>query len=741
MPQRPRKAKRRGVPKGSGSKSRENKREVSRTRGPAGRRLWCFRLAAIIIGPVLFLGLLELGLRAGGYGYNPNIAVQCEVNGVPHLGSNVKFGWRFFSPTLAREFEPFVFPMQKPAGTCRIFVLGASAAQGVPNNAFRFARILEVMLRRRFSGVDFEVITAAMAAINSHVVLEIARDCARYEPDLFVVYLGNNEVVGPYGPGTVLTPALSNLHLIRLGVRFQATKVGQLFSGLAGSRRLKHDGPQYWRGMAMFLGQQVRADDPRLRTTYGHFQRNLEDICRTASEAGAETILCTVGANLRDCPPFASLHRPNLTPEQKRDWQAIYRQGVVQEMQGKYAEAVASYLEAATIDDSHAELQFRLGRCYELLSDHENARAGYTLARDLDTLRFRADTRINDTIRTVAGRMEPHGVRLADIVAAVEANSPNELPGEELFHEHVHLTFEGHYLVARTVLRQVELIVAERFAEKATSRSAVPTLEQCAERVGYNDWSRRETLDEVVHSFLERPPFTNQLYHKDELERRTRELQSLQAALTPEALQAISDTYRAAVQKAPDDWRLRYDYGQLLAEDLKQYDAAAEQYRAVQRLLPHSYLACDALAAVLRVKGDLDGAVGEYQKVLAIKPTSGSAYYYLGWCYEKQGDEDAAIERYRKAIQFKPDLIASYLDLGELLFKRKRYQEAVQICRAGLAVAPNHPMLHSNLGLLLIQMGNRPEGVQEIRKALELDPDSPQIRRVAERLLGPAAVR
>ena len=185
----------------------------------------------------MFLGLLELGLRAVGYGYNPHVAVRCEIDGKPHLGENVKFGWRFFPPILAREFEPFIFAAEKPADTCRIFVLGSSAAQGAPNNAFRFGRILEAMLQERFPDLRFEVITAAMAAINSHVVLEIARDCARYDPDLFVVYMGNNEVVGPYGPGTVLTPVLSNLHLIRLRIRLQATKVGQLISGAAGRRR------------------------------------------------------------------------------------------------------------------------------------------------------------------------------------------------------------------------------------------------------------------------------------------------------------------------------------------------------------------------------------------------------------------------------------------------------------------------------------------------------------------------
>ena len=197
-----------------------------------GRRLWLFRLIAVVGVPLVLLCLLETGLRVVGYGYQPGVTVACKVNGVPHRGDNLTFSRRFFPAMLAREFEPFVFPTRKPAGTYRVFVLGSSAAQGVPNHAFRFGRILEAMLQERFPDTRFEVITAAMAAINSHVVVEVAKDCARYEPDLFVIYMGNNEVVGPYGPGTVLTPALSNLHLIRLGIAARKTRIGQLLSGL-----------------------------------------------------------------------------------------------------------------------------------------------------------------------------------------------------------------------------------------------------------------------------------------------------------------------------------------------------------------------------------------------------------------------------------------------------------------------------------------------------------------------------
>ena len=45
----------------------------------------------------------------------------------------------------------------------------------------------------------FEVVNTAVTAINSHVVREIASDLEEIESDLWIVYMGNNEVYGPFG--------------------------------------------------------------------------------------------------------------------------------------------------------------------------------------------------------------------------------------------------------------------------------------------------------------------------------------------------------------------------------------------------------------------------------------------------------------------------------------------------------------------------------------------------------------
>jgi hypothetical protein len=60
-----------------------------------------------------------------------------------------------------------------------------------------------MLLRERFPGQRFEVVNVAVTAINSHVILPIARECAQHQGDLWIVYMGNNEMVGPFGAATV----------------------------------------------------------------------------------------------------------------------------------------------------------------------------------------------------------------------------------------------------------------------------------------------------------------------------------------------------------------------------------------------------------------------------------------------------------------------------------------------------------------------------------------------------------
>src|SRR5271170_7183820 len=185
------------------------------------RRLWLFRLAAAVLGPLLLLLALEAGLRLAGVGHPMSFFLPLRIDGKDCLIENDRFGWRFFGPDMARAPFPFVIPKAKPPGTIRVFVFGESAAYGDPQPEFGLSRVLEALLEGRFAGQHFEVVNTAMTAINSHVILPIARDCAAQNGDFWVIYMGNNEVVGPYGSGTVFGPRGASRTLVRAGVAFK----------------------------------------------------------------------------------------------------------------------------------------------------------------------------------------------------------------------------------------------------------------------------------------------------------------------------------------------------------------------------------------------------------------------------------------------------------------------------------------------------------------------------------------
>ncbi len=655
-------------------------------------------------------------LRVGGYGFQPSVTVPCTVRGVVCRGDNVKFGWRFFPRNIAQEFDPFIFSAAKPRGTYRIFVLGESAAQGTPDSAYSFGRILEVMLGHAHPGTRFEVIVAAMPAINSHVAVEIARDLAKYEPDLFVLYLGNNEVVGPYGPGTVFSPLSPSLPLIRAGVRLKVTRTGQLLANLAGRMGAGAQMPKVWRGLEMFESQRVAADDPRLETTYEHFRRNLDHIRCLAVHSGADVIFCTVGANLRDCPPFASTHRAGLGAGDIARWTGLYESAAQREVEGDGAAAIEGYLAAAKIDDRFADLQFRLGQCYWLMGDYDEAGDRFAQARELDTLRLRSDRRINEVIRAAAAATRDQRVHLVDVEAAFRAGSPSGVPGRELFHEHVHLTFHGNYLLARAVGEQVERILADRHALPPAGSALLDEM-GCAQLLGYNAWAQYNVLFKVLNYYIKKPPFVNQLHHAERAGRLANELKEVERALTADVRREVAAQYRGLIEKSPADIWYRLRFAEFASVWLNDEATAVEQCRRVQELMPHSYKPHLLLALVLGRLNRFGEAVDHLQKAVEIKPTCGQAYHLLGLACQARGQIEKALADFAKAIELRPDDGQAYQRIAELLLARGQVPQAERILRQGLSNVPNDPRLHNCLADALRRQGRKVEAELETRAA------------------------
>ena len=702
---------------------------------PLGLRMWAFRLFAVILIPLFLLCLLELGLRIFGYGFDPSPIVPYNLNGRQAICDNHQFPWRFFSPQITRDFNPFIFIDKKPANTYRIFILGSSAAQGVPDSAFAFDRILRVMLQEAFPSIKFEVFNTALTAVNSHAVLPLAKECVRHQADLLVVYMGNNEIVGPYGPGTVFAPFYSSLAFIRFNMALRTLRLGQLLSRLEQASVLKKSGPQIWRGMEMFLERQMPADDPKLKSVYRHFKRNLEDIGRAAIGKNSAIIFCTLATNLKDCPPFASLHRKDLSPELRQRWEDFYRQGIEKEDAADYASALKFYLSALAIDASFADLHFRLGHCHWLLGDYESARLSFLKARELDTLRFRADDGINRTVREKATGQEEKGVYLSDIEKVFEDEFVHGIPDEELFFDHVHLNFRGNYLIARTLFGQIESLLADKAKRTIGTAVSIPSIETCAEKLAYTDWDQYNMADEMLNGYIKKPPFSNQLYHAEQVSRLEQELKNMRARLTAEALQESEEQYKRAVAQSPEDWWLHWKYAHLLYWGLKKDQEALVHFKTVAELVPHSIRGYSGMGFIRQQLGDADGAIDCCQRALTIDPTRAEVENTLGAAFMMKGWRDKAEARFKRAIRLQPNYIGAYLNLAMSYAKSNRLKDALEISRQGLIYEPDSLDLRLALADYLDQMELQDEAIAELKEAQRINPQNEAVNQKLNEIL------
>ena len=527
------------------------------TSAPKSRPLW-IAISAIFV-PLFVLGVVEGCLRLAGVGYPTALFTPCTVQGKPASCYNLFFAAPFFPAGSVQTPRLYSIPAQKPPGTYRIVVLGESAAMGDPDPSYGFSRYLEVMLRERFPAIKFEVVNTGSVAINSHVVLRIAQQLADQRPDLFIIYSGNNEVVGPYGPGTVLTSSGMSIPVIRSSIFLRSTRVGQLVTRLGTQKRT-------WQGMEMFLDKQIRASSPLMQQVYANYERNLRDTITVARAAGAQVIVATAASSLQDCAPFASLHRDGIKPEEVNDWSSLVQRGNELEAARSFSEALELYRSAAKIDNEYAELEFRIARCLKSLGDTKSANEHFQRARDLDTLRFRADTRINDINRSVLAAYT--GVGLADTESLFSSASRDGIVGSDLIYEHVHMTPLGSYLFARAIYGEVAGKLAGGPVADAPSQT------ECERMLALTAFDRSRIAQEMLRR-IQRAPFTQQLNHAEQVQRFQLQAESMSETPNDTALQ-----YQWAIARAPQDAMLRYNFGMFLFAYNRA--AAAEQLAMAQ---------------------------------------------------------------------------------------------------------------------------------------------------------------
>jgi tetratricopeptide (TPR) repeat protein len=682
-------------------------------------RKWLVRFLAIGIPLLIVFGGSELLLRVFGYGFDPHFFKRALVMGQRCYVANDDFGLRFFPRSLVRIPSPVVVPATKAPDTFRIFIFGESAALGDPRPNYGAGCYLKVLLAGRYPQAKFEVINTAMTAINSHVILPIARECAGHNGDLWLIYMGNNEMVGPFGAVTVFGAKAPPLWLIRTQLQLERSRFCQLLLHVAQKLQKANRAAADWQGMEMFVRNQVSPNAPSRQRVYRNFERNLDDILKAGLDSGAKIVLSTVAVNLKDCPPFGSVSDADLPAATRAAYEQFCEDGSAAEDQGRFVDAESDFQQATKIFPQSAEAQFQLATCLLRLTNAPAAQLHFLQAADDDTLPFRADSRINEIIRTAAGHYSDRSVGLCDAAKSLSAASPEGIPGDELFYEHVHLNPNGNYALALVWAGQVEKLLPPAVARGA--RPSWISQAECEQRLGLTDWNRISILEEILQR-VQHPPFNGQSGNAQRVARLRNEIAGLRQRLTDGAAAQAQEVYLRALRREPENFRLHENYAEFLEarHDLK---AAITERKKVCELTPQYYFPYYALGVDLKDAGDLAEARDALLKAKALKSDQGEVRLELGTVCGRQGHWEQARQELEAARRFSPEDPRAALFLGEVLWKLDRRTDALASLRDAIRLDPSDWQPHYRLADDLAQQGQFSAAAAEYQEALRLNPN------------------
>ncbi|MGE0144064.1 MAG: hypothetical protein AB7I19_09290 [Planctomycetota bacterium] len=416
---------------------------------PTRRRRWLARLL-LLASPVLLLGVGEIAVRwlvpevaerdpflelsGGGSKFGETV-----IDGVPHF--QVQHA-DLYSHNNVR------FRTVKEPGTLRIFCAGGSACAGWPHGPEQtWSRYLETALRAAYPDRKVEVLNVSGHAFPAYRVRPVVEEILRFEPDLLILWSGNNEFVEKRNYAATagaqrLARALSkHSRLFRL-----------LLGGVAAAK--KQVLPDDNREAAAFMFAQfeqvaldLRADPEQFAAVLDHYEFTIDAMLSAARSRGVPTLLLTVPSNLRDWRPNVS--RTILAGDALAQWQAATRAGRKAMLEGEFERAIVELRHARTLDPQCADSAFHLAQALERASQAPEAHAEYVAARDLDLTPFRASSAVLE--RLIAAAKRHPAVAVVDLVEAFREAASGAAPGYDLFLDYVHPTRKGNLLAARLV--------------------------------------------------------------------------------------------------------------------------------------------------------------------------------------------------------------------------------------------------------------------------------------------------
>ena len=557
-------------------------------------------------------------------------------------------------------FNRQAFPKVKAKNSYRIFCVGGSTTVGRPyRHGTSFCGWLEVFLKRSDPSRNWEVINAGGVSYASYRVARVMTELTQYQPDLFIVYSGQNEFLEhrSYSKLKSLPYWLIYSDSVLRKTRTYAA-ITEILNSISGNSRANKKSFEMSDEVDEILTHTMgptsyNRDDKSKNEIIEHYRLNTIRMVEIARQADSKIVFVNPVSNMKDMSPFKSEHKSGLTDSLLQDWNYLFQNASQNLQQGNYEVALKELQKARQIDERYAELHYKIGQAQFHLADYDLAEESFWRAINEDVAPLRILSQMRDVVAEVADRQNAPLVDFQDVLKRAYASEyEHSVFGSEYFLDHVHPTIKGYRLLGH-----------ELFDKLVDMKISMPTV----------------SIDEEL--------------------------------ITKQVLAGVDkDQQRRALMKLGRvfDWAGKFEEAfSLFQKSIELFGADAFAYNMMAKT---SY----------RV-GKNDEAIRYFKQALRLDPNVAKAHSFLGNVLLEEGQIEEAEKHYRSALRLNTDEIQVYVSLAMIVSSRKQYTEAINLFDIALQKTPGNDHVIFNYAVMLSKSGKYAESIVQAKKLIEKD--------------------